>query len=45
MRTTVASVAARLLVAASAADARITMLTFVERLSPAFGGYSFAAVG
>src|SRR3954469_4879571 len=45
MRTQVAIVAALLLVAASAADARITRLKIVEKQSPTFGGYAFPGVG
>ena len=45
MRINVASIAALLLVAASAAEAHITKLTIVERQSPTFGGYSFPEVG
>ncbi len=41
----VAIAAAVLLVAASAADARITKLKIVAKESPTFGGYSFAGVG
>ena len=41
----VAFAAALLLVAASAADARITKLTIVEKQSPTFGGYAFPGVG
>ena len=45
MRITAAIVAALLLVAASAADARVTKLKIVEKQSPAFGGYTFPGVG
>src|SRR5438477_2075163 len=45
MRMKVAFAAALLLVAASAADARITKLKIVEKQSPAVGGYSFPGVG
>jgi hypothetical protein len=45
MRTKVAIAAALLLVAASAADARITKLKIVTKESPTFGGYAFAGVG
>src|SRR5437867_12272634 len=45
MRIRVAFAAALLLVAASAADARITKLKIVAKESPTFGGYSFAGVG
>jgi len=41
----VAIVAALLLVAASAADARITKLTIVAKESPTFGGHTFPGVG
>jgi hypothetical protein len=45
MRMKVAIAAAALLVAASAADARITKLKIVTKESPTFGGYAFAGVG
>jgi hypothetical protein len=45
MRMKVALAAAVLLVAASAADARITKLKIVTKESPTFGGYAFAGVG
>jgi hypothetical protein len=45
MRMKVAIAAAVLLVAASAADARITKLKVVTKESPTFGGYAFAGVG
>jgi hypothetical protein len=45
MRIKVALIAALLLVAASAADARITKLKIVEKQSPTFGGYAFRASG
>ena len=45
MRIKVALAAALLLVAASAADARITKLTIVARESPTFGGHTFPGVG
>src|SRR5215208_3939482 len=45
MRMKVALAAAVLLVAASAADARITKIQIVKRESPTFGGYAFKAVG
>jgi len=45
MRIRVALVAALLLVAASAADARITKLTIVAKESPTFGGHTFPGVG
>src|SRR4030095_9637371 len=45
MRIQVAFAAALLLVAASAADARITKLTAVPRESPAFGAHAFPGVG
>jgi len=45
MRMKVAIVAALLLVAASAADARITKLTIVAKESPTFGGHTFPGVG
>src|SRR5678815_440974 len=45
MRIKVALAAALLLVAASAADARITKLTIVTRESPTFGGHTFPGVG
>ena len=45
MRMKVALAAAVLLVAASAADARITKLKVVTKESPTFGGYAFAGVG
>src|SRR5258705_9594420 len=45
MRIKVALAAALLLVAASAADARITKLTIVTRQSPTFGGHTFPGVG
>jgi len=45
MRIKVALIAALLLVAASAADARITKLKIVEKQSPTFGGYAFPGVG
>src|SRR6476659_2783762 len=45
MRINVALIAALLLVAASAADARITKLKIVEKQSPTFGGYAFPGVG
>jgi hypothetical protein len=45
MRMKVAIAAALLLVAASAADARITRLKIVTKESPTFGGYAFAGVG
>jgi len=45
MRMKVILAAALLLVAASAADARITKLKIVAKESPTFGGYSFAGVG
>src|SRR5207248_5126573 len=41
----VALAAAVLLVAASAADARITKIKIVTKETPTFGGYAFAAVG
>src|SRR5262249_32838551 len=45
MRIRVAIVAALLLVAASAADARITKIKIVTKESPTFGGYAFPGVG
>src|SRR4029453_12268869 len=45
MRIRVALVAALLLVAASAADARVTKLTIVAKESPTFGGHTFPSVG
>ena len=45
MRMKVALAAVALLVAASAADARITKLKVVTKESPTFGGYAFAGVG
>src|SRR4030095_16575505 len=45
MRIKVAFAAALLLVAASAADARITKLTIVAKESPTFGGHTFPGVG
>jgi hypothetical protein len=45
MRMKVALAAVVLLVAASAADARITKLKVVTKESPTFGGYAFAGVG
>jgi hypothetical protein len=45
MRIQVAIAAAILLVAASAADARITKLKIVEKQSPTFGGHTFPGVG
>jgi Alpha/beta hydrolase domain len=45
MRMKVVLAAAVLLVAASAADARITKLKVVTKESPTFGGYAFAGVG
>ena len=45
MRMKAAIAAAVLLVAASAADARITKLKVVTKESPTFGGYAFASVG
>src|SRR4029434_3693612 len=45
MRIRVALVAALLLVAASAADARVTKLTIVAKESPTFGGHTFPGVG
>src|SRR5678815_6082739 len=45
MRIKVALAAALLLVAASAADARITKLTIVTRESPTFGGHTFPGAG
>src|SRR4029450_6828261 len=45
MRIKVAFAAALLLVAASAADARITKLTIVAKESPTFGGHTFPSVG
>ena len=45
MRMKVVIVAALLLVAASAADARITKLTIVAKESPTFGGHAFPGVG
>jgi Alpha/beta hydrolase domain len=45
MRIKVALAAALLLVAASAADARITKLTIVAKESPTFGGHTFPGVG
>src|SRR5512141_1431169 len=45
MRMNVALAAALLLVAASAAEARITQLKIVTKESPTFGGYSFPGVG
>jgi hypothetical protein len=45
MRMKVAFVAAVLLVAASAADARITKIQIVRKESPTFGGYAFKDVG
>ena len=45
MRINVVLVAALLLVAASAADARITKLKIVAKESPTFGGYTFPGVG
>src|SRR5215470_14561918 len=45
MRIKFALIAALLLVAASAADARITKLKIVEKQSPTFGGYAFPGVG
>src|SRR5919206_3639425 len=45
MRMKVAFAAALLLVAASAADARITKIQIVQKESPTFGGYAFKDVG
>src|SRR4030095_13802976 len=45
MRIKVVLAAALLLVAASAADARITKLMIVTRESPTFGGHTFPGVG
>jgi hypothetical protein len=45
MRMKLAFAAALVLVAASAADARITKIKIVTKESPTFGGYSFAGVG
>jgi len=45
MRIRVALVAALLLVAASAVDARVTKLTIVAKESPTFGGHTFPGVG
>ncbi len=45
MRMKVAFIAAVLLVAASAADARITKIKIVAKESPTFGGYAFKGVG
>src|SRR5882762_7405388 len=45
MRIKVVFAAALLLVAASAADARITKIRIVTKESPAFGGYAFKDVG
>jgi len=45
MRIKVVIAAALLLVAASAADARITKIRIVSKESPTFGGYRFAGVG
>src|SRR5499426_3005302 len=45
MRIKVVIAAALLLVAASAADARITKLTIVAKESPTFGGHTFPGVG
>src|SRR3989441_9386216 len=45
MRMKVALTAALLLVAASAADARITKIQVIKKESPTFGGYAFAGVG
>ncbi len=45
MRMKVAFAAALLLVAASAADARITKIQFTRKESPTFGGYAFKGVG
>src|SRR5215212_10654263 len=45
MRMKAALAAAALLVAASAADARITKLKIITKESPTFGGYAFKAVG
>ena len=45
MRSNTALAAALLLVAASAADARITKLQIVTKESPTFGGYAFKGVG
>jgi hypothetical protein len=45
MRMKVAFAAALLLVAASAADARVTKIKIVAKESPTFGGYAFKGVG
>ena len=45
MRMKVVLAAAVLLVAASAADARVTKIQIVQKESPTFGGYSFPGVG
>ena len=45
MRMKAVLAAALLLVAASAADARITKLKIVTKESPTFGGYTFPGVG
>ena len=45
MRIKVVFAAALLLVAASAADARVTKIKIVAKESPAFGGYAFKDVG
>src|SRR4030095_16149400 len=45
MRIKVVLAAALLLVAASAADARITKLTIVAKESPTFGGHTFPGAG
>src|SRR5258705_2793364 len=45
MRIKVVLAAAVLLVAASAADARITKIKIVAKESPTFGGHAFAGVG
>jgi hypothetical protein len=45
MRIKVAFAAALVLVAASAADARITKIRIVTKESPTFGGYAFKGVG
>ena len=45
MRMKVALAAALLLVAASAADARVTKIQIVTKESPTFGGYAFKGVG
>ena len=45
MRMKVAFAAALLLVAASAADARVTKIKITTKQSPTFGGYAFKDVG